>query len=212
MRGPTSTAVLRTPLCLHRSARRRSSTWLRVLVSKPTINRDGMAGEAMSARWTCIVGWALGLGLTAIAAGCSDGRRGGGGLDAGDSGGATDVVGTSAADGVARDARGGVDAGLSGACSVAPYPNGMACTTPGQACVPDSGFDCCICYPTHGCALSVQWGCITSYPDCPASPPVVGEPCTMTTMVDCVYCSNPPVDVACSNGKWATIGSELYCN
>jgi hypothetical protein len=162
----------------------------------------------------CLVAGSVVLfGFAMGAPACGEGRAGGG-RDAGDGAvGATGAGDTTGAGGGAGDAQAaGADAAKSGSCSIAPYPDGMACTTGGQACVPDSGYDCCICYPTHGCALAIRWGCITSYQDCPLSPPGVGDTCTLTEMAECVYCSTPPIHVACHNGKWAPIGNELYCN
>src|ERR1700761_9399816 len=38
-------------------------------------------------------------------------------------------------------------------CAVGPYPNGMACSDTSLACVPEGGFDCCLCEMTRNCTL-----------------------------------------------------------
>jgi hypothetical protein len=96
-------------------------------------------------------------------------------------------------------------------CNIAPYPQGLACDDPTQACVPESGWDCCLCEDTTHCRYPVEWVCVSSYPRCPATPPAVGTPCSLPEFSSCVYCYQPAVFVACSNGTWQTVLNNDYC-
>jgi hypothetical protein len=96
-------------------------------------------------------------------------------------------------------------------CGVAPYPNGLACDNPVEACLPEAGFDCCVCQSTTNCRYPTQWGCQSSDPGCPQVPPAVGSTCSLPQFSTCVYCSQPAVIVACSNGSWQPVSDHAYC-
>ncbi len=117
----------------------------------------------------------------------------------------------SAPEGPSNDGAVAISDALAAPCSVAPYPSGLACEDPTQACVPEEGWDCCLCQATTHCRYPVEWVCESSYPRCPATPPIVGTPCSLPQSSSCVYCYQPAVVLACSNGTWQTVLNHDYC-
>lgn len=114
-------------------------------------------------------------------------------------------------DGPSNDAAVAISDAPAAPCTVAPYPNGLACDDPTQACLPEGGWDCCLCQATTHCRHPVEWVCESSDPRCPATPPVVGTPCSLPQFSSCVYCYQPAIFVACSNDTWQTVSNHAYC-
>jgi|HubBroStandDraft_1064217.scaffolds.fasta_scaffold63561_3 hypothetical protein len=101
--------------------------------------------------------------------------------------------------------------GLAATCGVSPYPQGMACDDPTQVCVPEAGFDCCLCLSAMFCAHPIEWVCESSDPGCPPKPPTVGTPCSLRQYAGCVYCYQSAVVVDCADGTWQSVANQVYC-
>jgi hypothetical protein len=101
--------------------------------------------------------------------------------------------------------------GPAATCSVVPYPNGMACNNPTQVCIPEAGFDCCLCLATTFCKHPIEWACESSDPGCPPTPPAIGTSCALRQYASCVYCYQSAVVMACTDGKWQAVDNHLYC-
>ena len=135
---------------------------------------------------------------------------GAGGNDGGGDGSAGNDVQSSPDTGVPDGAQAGD--GPVGVCSDVPYPMTLMCSVPMQICRPTSGYDCCRCLPGNNCGATYVWLCQNSNAGCPTSPPTLGAACTLPNNSDCIYCTSPAVNVACSGGKWASVAAEVFCS
>jgi hypothetical protein len=96
-------------------------------------------------------------------------------------------------------------------CIEETYPQGVCDHR--QFCRPASGYACCYCIPANAsCGVAMAWVCGDLFKDCPASPPVEGSPCDITTPnLGCTYCDPPLGAYACSDKVWKKVLDELYC-
>jgi hypothetical protein len=109
------------------------------------------------------------------------------------------------------DATFGISDAPAAPCTVTPYPNGLACSDPNQACVPEGGWDCCRCLTTTNCKYPTQWACESADPGCPAAPPAVGTTCALRQYATCIYCDQAAIVVVCNSGTWQPVENHFYC-